>query len=139
MTARTIKLDSDGDLDLSSSGRMSLLEGRAAIAQRLQVRLSMFRGEWFLDLMAGVAYRDEVLVKRPDETAVSAMFRAEIMRVNGVIGIRSFDLTFDYAARELSLSFVAITEEGDIEAESETDPVRPWGFVLLFPSIGRIY
>jgi len=137
MTARTLALDDDGDL-LLVSGRLSYLDGRAAIAQRIKVVLELHEGEWFLDLSAGVPYREQVFVRVPDEAAVSALLRAKILGVDGVVGLREFNLVFDYTDRELQLSFVAITDEGDVAAVSAPG-VQPWGFVLLFTNLARVY
>ena len=119
--------------DLVFDGQhFATVEGRQAVAQRLLVKFSMFEGEWFLDLDAGIPYRDEILVKNPDINLVGTVLRREILSTEGVTGLREFDISFDSARRELSLSFVAETDEGDLPAALAPSPVTPGMFVLLF-------
>jgi hypothetical protein len=54
MAGRDLALDSAGDLDLAGGGH--LVEGQAAIAQRLTIRLRTFLGEYFLDTTRGLPW-----------------------------------------------------------------------------------
>jgi len=106
--------------------------GRRAIAQRLLIKFGTFLGEWFLDVTAGIPYREEVLVRAPDEAVLSALFRQNILETTGVTGISEFALALQPASRGLSVSFVATTDEGELPVTLGPDPLQPSMFVLLF-------
>lgn len=107
-----IKLDSDGDIFLNIND-LELTSGLEAKAQHLAQRLNTFLGEWFLDLRVGVAYFQQILIKNPNSAIVDSVLKKEILNTPGILELTSFDL--DIATnRELTLSFRAITEEGEI-------------------------
>lgn len=54
MPGRDLALDANGDLDLTGGGY--LVEGQAAIAQRLTIRLKTFLGEYFIDATRGLPW-----------------------------------------------------------------------------------
>lgn len=107
-----IKLDSDGDIFLNVND-LELTLGIEAKAQHLTQRLRTFLGEWFLDLRIGVAYFQQIMIKNPNPAIVDSIFKKEILNTPGILELTSFNL--DIATnRELTLSFRAITEEGEI-------------------------
>lgn len=55
--AKDIKLDSDGNIDLSS-GDIQFVEGIDFSKQSVKIRLKMAFGEWFLDTRMGVKYKE---------------------------------------------------------------------------------
>ena len=88
---RALALDSAGDLALTA-GRLTLVEGTDAIAQRLRGRLGIWRGAWFADLTLGVPYITGVLGKRPSAVA-RATLQAAIATCPGVRAVEALDLT----------------------------------------------
>lgn len=104
---------SSRDLWIGDAGQTRLTSGvPEAAAQRIAITLLMFAGEWFLDLTAGVNYYRDVLVKNPDLSAVRALFRAKVADDPYVVDVPRMDLTFDTAARTISISFDARLREG---------------------------
>lgn len=96
----------NGDLVLSS--------GLESVRQDLSDRLSLVRGEWFLDPTAGIPLFDSVLVKSPDVALVASLYRKAILGTEGVRSITSFVMTFDRRARSASIVFSADTDLGPI-------------------------
>jgi hypothetical protein len=106
-----LKLDSvTGDIQITA-GEPALTSGIDAIRQHLQMRLSTFRGEWFLDPTVGVPYFDDVFKKNPDLTILNAVFTKAILDTPGVLSLTtlSFDLKTD---RTLDVTFDAMTTDG---------------------------
>lgn len=117
---RDLLMDADGDL-AQPVGDLVPAAGAEAVAQSLRMRLSMFRGEWFLDLDAGVPYFETVLVKNPNMTAIRAVFRSEILATPGVLGLLSLSLNYVAADRSLRVDFAVSTAFGALNARLEVN------------------
>ncbi len=85
------------------NGDISLLTHDLAMGQTIRDRLTTFRGEWFLDLQFGPDYRNDILIKNPELSTISSIFRDEILKsVDGKFiafdvkqnSDRSFTMTF---------------------------------------------
>ena len=120
-----------------SSGRFLVRQGREAIAQKVAIRLGTYRGEWFLDTTFGVPWREDILVRNPDLSAIGALIRSEIVKTEGVIGIRTFDLDLT-DDRKLLIDFVAETLEGDVRLVTPEEGVSPAAIILLLAPVGPI-
>lgn len=118
-TPRTLKLTTDGDLDVST-GNLQVLKGSDAIVQSIRTRLQFFKGEWFLDLNAGVPYFQEVLKKISNPNVLTAIFRQALLETPGVSELLSLALNFDHATRKLSVDFSAQTDVGLLEPTTVT-------------------
>lgn len=106
-----IALDEDGDLDVST-GDLRLLSDLDAVVQDVTIRLQFFRGEWFLDLDEGVPYYQEILVKNPRLTAISALFSEAILTTPMVTEVNDLALTYDTATRSLVVSCSLVIDTG---------------------------
>lgn len=96
-------LELDNDLKIEN-GDLSIIDDASATAQRIRHRLLTFRGEWFLDLLFGPTYREDVLIKNPRLDVVTAIIKSEILRSveNGSFDDFSATLSSD---RKLSISY----------------------------------
>lgn len=104
--------------DLDTSGfELHIAEGLDATAQRIKVRLKLFLGEWFLDLLAGIPYYQDILVKNPDETAINAIIKEAILSVPTVIELVTYTASLDNARRTFTVTFHCRTEDGTIESD----------------------
>lgn len=90
----------------------SLIDGTAAIAQQVTIRLNFFLGEWFLDTRQGMPYIQRVLVKNPRSAAVRAIFRRAIVTTPGIIDVTSLETSVS-GTRTLNVSFVAVVDGSD--------------------------
>lgn len=116
------------DLALGSTHDISIdgidlkqIAGVDVVAQRVRVRLKMFRGEWMLDEAAGVPYYRDVFISAPKSRLVEALLRKEILSVDEIERIKTFTMTLDKTTRKLSVDFKAVSSEG-IVAISEVFP-----------------
>ena len=108
-----IKLDSNHDLVIEN-GDLVLAEDTEAIAQHLEIRLKMFKGEWFRNPNEGMPYFQRILKKQPTLQSVVSVFREAIINTPGVDRIEKINTAFDAKTRTFSLSFRARTTEGEL-------------------------
>lgn len=95
----TWALDASGDLAFRD-GRVITLEGPAAVAQLIQSRLRLHRGDWLFDENLGVPYLDN-LGAAVDLSRLRAAMSESILQVDGVDRIVSFDLELDATTRQI--------------------------------------
>lgn len=79
------KLDASGDYSFGNGSADFWKDQPEAVAQSVQTRLFLFRGEWFLDATEGMTWKTEVLGVRTANTRDPAIRR----RVLGTTGCRS--------------------------------------------------
>jgi len=116
-----LRLDSSGDLLLTSDGRLQLVDEPQLVAQRLDIILDTQRGEWFLDETYGVRYMDlgdrseaTILVKNPNIPVIDAELKSIILSVDGVARILSYASIFDPSARTFDVTFQVETDSDDV-------------------------
>jgi len=113
-----IKLDEDGDI-LIEDDDLVLVEGVDAIAQDVEVRLTFFQSEWFLDTRLGVPWFQKILGQKPRLDVVKSIIRKAIMTTPGMQGISDFVAEYDGRTRLLSVSFKGQSVEGEFEFDKE--------------------
>lgn len=113
-----LKLNSDGDLDLSTND-LIIHTGLDAIAQDCKVRLKFFQGEWFLDSRLGVPWFTEIIGQKPRIVAIKGILRKAILTTPGVLTVLDLEIDFEGSTRTLSYSFRANTVEGEFEYNKE--------------------
>lgn len=106
-----------GDVDVVA-GTIELTSGPDTIRQRLENRLRMVRGEWFLDVNAGTDYYGQIFGKRTF-VQIDAELTRVILTTPGVLALRdNIEYNLDKQRRILSVNFQALTVEGDVEIET---------------------
>lgn len=101
-----------GDLVISARGLRLTATGAEALAQKLRARLSLFKGEWFLDTRVGVPYYTDVFGQR-SHSAVEALLRRVILTCPGVTSLERFAMTAT-SPRAVSITFSARSTTGEI-------------------------
>lgn len=81
------------------------------VAQRLNIRLKTFYGEWFLNTTYGVEYWQRILGRKTTKAAIDKIFQQQILSEVGVMQITSFSSTFEN--RQYSLSFRVKVQTGE--------------------------
>lgn len=110
-----IVLDSDGDLDIAT-GSLRLNAGADAVTQHLRIRLQTFLGEWFLDRTIGVPYFQKILgTKNTSPILLNAIFRREILKSPGVLGIAALGFALNTETRELVVTALIQSADGVID------------------------
>lgn len=109
---RTLALDLvTGDLAISN-GRVQLVEGVDAVAQKLRMRLRLWQGEWHRDRRIGVPFQ-RFLGQKGAAPIAEATLRRAISTCPGVRALVEFSFTLDRSARAASVSFRATSIDGE--------------------------
>ncbi|NQY74323.1 MAG: hypothetical protein HRT90_06120 [Candidatus Margulisbacteria bacterium] len=98
-----ILLDSNNEVVFKNND-LVLVEGIQETKQRIIQRLQLFRGEWFLDRSRGIPYFQDILKKGNQVSAISAIFKTEILSVTGVIELLKFEMDYEAKQRELTIT-----------------------------------
>lgn len=92
---------------------ISILRDEKEIDQNIRIRLQFYRGEWFLDIEAGVPYFESILKKNPDLIEVDRIFKFAILETPEVERITEYFSRYDARNRVFTVSFRAITKYGN--------------------------
>lgn len=104
-----LRMDPDtGDLDT----KILIVSGTDSVVQRLKQAFRFLKGSWFLDIQEGIPYVDYVLIKGPNLSVVSEIFRSVILRDPDVARILSFSLDVDSDTRSALVTFRAKLKDG---------------------------
>lgn len=120
-----ILLTSDGDISISATGRTSMASGLTAAVQGARARMSLIRGEWFLNLGAGVPYLERDGVKASEAllgqvyspVKVRTEMRKAILSTPGITEILVLTVELDPATRAVTVTWQARTTFGDTEVD----------------------
>ncbi|MBC8950265.1 hypothetical protein [Xenorhabdus sp. TS4] len=108
--------DSNGDYSFGQGDNTFLINSPETVAQAVKTRLSLWRGDWFLDVTEGTPYREAVLEKNYS----SAMsLRERILGTEGVIEIVSLDARRDPDTRQITITATINTRYGQTTLTSE--------------------
>ncbi len=113
-----LKLNAAGDdIELENGRPVLVTDPVEATAQRLNIGLTIFQGEWFLNLRAGVPYHGRILVRGVNEADVYSIFRNFILKTDGVVGLQE-DVNVDFSRvgrnRVARITAKAITDTGEV-------------------------
>lgn len=96
------------------NGNIQFVDGAERVRQQLEFRLSLWRGEWFLDTAIGTPYQQEILGKALTVEGAIAAIKQEILKVEGVNTITDFTYDFSRKDRKLTINFECATDYGII-------------------------
>jgi hypothetical protein len=103
-----------GDVIIDEQG-LRLIGGISGVAQLIGIALRLFRGEWFMNLDAGVPWFQDILGQKYDEATLRRRLSDEIATVPGVSSVTALSISRDSAARTVSIAWGVIVEFVDIE------------------------
>lgn len=105
-----------------SGGRPAFVSGADAVAQRLRVRLRLWRGEWLLDQNVGFPWRS-ILGEKGVNRLAESLLREAIVSCPGVRSLDRFAFAVDATTRRASLSFTVTTITGEPVTVTDFAPV----------------
>lgn len=104
----------DNNNDLALTAYDLVLTDRSNITkQKLKQVLSLFKGNWFLNLNEGVPYFEEILGKNPSLSRVETLLVREIQRVEEVAEILQLDIAENKTTRTIAVILVVRDNQGD--------------------------
>lgn len=91
------------DLTLDSEGNLKLVHDNEAIAQHVKQCLLFYRGEWFLDVTAGVPWFQNVFTRPTNQVVIESVIKKAILDVPGVMELTSFNLEINERRRSIEV------------------------------------
>jgi len=85
----------DGELVLDSRGNIKIIEGVESLAENVDQRLKLFKGNYFMDTTKGVPYFEEIIKKPIDPGLAAAVLNNEILKEPEVTSIGRVSATLD--------------------------------------------
>lgn len=111
--AGNLKLDSNHDIIIGRGA--TRVGGAEQVAQLVKCRLLALLGEWKLDTSLGIPWFDSIFTKNVRISDIQATIANIIRSTNGVQQVISIDINPDFRERSLSISFVVISDYGNIK------------------------
>ncbi|MCT4716765.1 hypothetical protein MUA01_17555 [Enterobacteriaceae bacterium H18W14] len=106
----------DNDYAFGRGDAAFLNDSAQAVAQAVKTRLSLWRGEWFLDTAEGTPYVQSVLGKH-SEDIYSLAIRDRISGTQGVKSITAFNTQNNSNTRRLTYSVTLDTLYGEVTVD----------------------
>jgi hypothetical protein len=89
------------------------------LAQKVRCAISLFLGEWYLNVYLGVPYIPSVGEKDEHRPLLESVMKERITDVEGVKKLIYFSSNYDKAKRTLSIRFIADTDAGELDRSWE--------------------
>jgi hypothetical protein len=101
----------DGDFVRGSDNRWVRLEGLDAVRQRIEQRLRLFRGEWFMDKSEGIdwigVFQKPFSLRKMRAEIINALSKDE-----AISSLDNIDIIPDFSRRLLTID-VTLTADGE--------------------------
>jgi len=104
------KLDDDHDIVIENN-TLVFTSGTDEIRQSILERLNFFKGEWFLGLLDGTPWIQEILGKGQALTSTSTILKDRILGTQGVKTLKEFSVDINNATRQMIIEFAVQTED----------------------------
>ncbi len=113
-------IDPKGNSFLRENKGFRFTAGRLEyLAQKVRCALSLFLGEWYLNVNLGVPYIPDFVDKNQHRPLMESVMQERILGVEGVNRLLSFETTFDSKTRTLNVVFIAETDAGTLERSEQ--------------------
>ena len=112
------KLSPTGDYQFGNSQADFYRDVPEAPGQAVKTRLTLWVGEWYLNILSGTPYLQNILGKKRQEQADAAV-QDRALRTLGVTSLGNYESRVNENTRKLSITFDVNTEFGPTEVEVE--------------------
>ena len=109
---RDLKLDNNGDVDITSGKGWLTNDLGDTARQSLQIALKTFYGEWKLDNTIGVPYLQSILGQKTNLAHSSNLIRASVYGEKLIRSVTEFRTFLDNRTRTLTVTFKAVAVDG---------------------------
>lgn len=100
-------IENQNDLEIINKDFQLTNDLSRYVSQKLRIRLSFFKGEWYLNINKGLPYYEEIFVKNPNLSYIEDLIIFEINTCPGVEKLLEFNLLYENITRELLIDFKA--------------------------------
>lgn len=104
-TRRDIEIVTATGMVQLTDGDFAFVAGDAAIQQAIVFTLQLTQGEWFANLTAGIPWFTDVLGTKFNLDQIRSVFQTKVAAVEGVQAIKRLAISFDNAARALTVEY----------------------------------
>jgi hypothetical protein len=106
----------DSEFKIGADGNFVIVDGVEGLSERLDQRLKLFKGKYFMDNTQGVPYFESILTKPVDPGLAASVLNAEILKEEDVIGVGEVSVNLDPNTRKFDYAAVVQNSLGeDIE------------------------
>lgn len=112
------KLAGGGDYSFGNGQADFWRDVPQAVGQSVQTRLTLWLGEWFLDIEDGTPYMQGVLGKH-DKTSADETIQTRALKTEGLTKISQYESEIDPENRNLTAQFTIDTIYGPTPVEIE--------------------
>lgn len=95
-------------------GDIVMISGNTATAQRIEQKLRLWRGEWFLDRTVGFPWLRDILGQKPRPEVIRSLIYSTVVGDPGIRSIASLSVDIG-SDRRLSIEFSAVLSSGETE------------------------
>jgi len=129
---RGFRLVSNADLSATNpnehdlyleGGTLQVVNGDRATAQEIKTRLLFFKGESFANLLEGVPYFQEILIKGVDENRVKSIIKQAILSVPTIVDVESITFELDRQTRSATVEWSARTNVNTVISSEDFGPL----------------
>ena len=99
---KDLKIDNDGNL-VWENGRLVWVTGSDYTRQKLQVRLGMWYGEWFLNNEIGVKTKEKILIKQYSLPDIELHLRETIINTPTVVELLTYSQSIEIVGNKKTL------------------------------------
>lgn len=110
------KLTAAGDYRLGHGDRDFFVDTAEGVAQNVVTRLSLWQGQWFLDISEGTPWLQQILGKH---NIVDQVIKSRILDTPGVTSISSYESIINPDTRTMTITATIETEFGQSNITSE--------------------
>lgn len=129
----------NGDIVISPFDIVLNTKGAEAVAQRIDITLKTFKGEFFLNTDFGAPWFQTVLRKGVSKNLIDTQLKNIILGVEGVLQVFEYESTINPTLRDMTITFKARVDDSIVDASiSLSDLIAAQGGAILLQSGGNL-
>lgn len=105
----------DNEPVLDNNGNIKIIEGIESLVENVDQRLQLFKNKYFMNLLAGIPYFEEIIKKPVDPGLAASVLNNEILKEPEVTGIGSVTVDLDRNTRKFRYDATINSIFGDTE------------------------
>lgn len=110
----------DGDIALDSAGNLSTAEGAEGLRQKIESRLTLWLGDWFLNTTSGIPFLQNLIGRSTSgiaEQTAGAIISREVVKEPEVLSVKQSETQLDRRNRKFTYRAFVNTIYGVLNIE----------------------